>query len=203
MPRLSSLELDAAGKSVRPGQPFSLREDWVWALPKDAPDAELAYSFVTFLWERDNHRRECEAIGTLPLRMDVTKERASLFRLEWMDDIFDAVFAEWEHAAALPDDVVGGNGSRYAQLWQKIVADETATTPEQILAALKAAPPARPPPPVTTTLHVPDAMLVDGGIGDPNSEDDEDTPLVFDDELWRGKAELDLPGANTPKGARP
>jgi hypothetical protein len=200
MPRISSLELDETGKPKRTGQPFSFREDWVWALPKDAPDVQLAYDLVMFFWDRENHRRECEALGTIPLRMDVTRERASLFRLVWMDDIFDAVFAEWEHAHRLPQGAATGQGSVYAQLWDLIVAKKDVNTPEQILAILKNPPQpraAKPPPPPKVeepTDGGAPADLLDQDLGSTTGEeDDEDAPVQFDDELWRGKVELDLP----------
>ena len=183
LPRISSLELGRSGPA-RPGRPFSFREDWVWALPADGPDRQLAYDLVNFLWQREQHSRECAALGTLPLRKDVMRERFALFELVWMDDIFDAAFLEWPHASPVPERVDSGVGSTYAQLWTAIVANRaTAEATEALLQ--------RPPSPreLPHPTPVDTGAAADGGLGEP-SDDDGDSALT-DDQLWRGNVELE------------
>jgi hypothetical protein len=181
--RIGSLELGPNGKPLRQGRPFSFREDWVWALPAHGAqeDAQLAYELVKFLWQKENHVRACEALGELPLRADVQRERSSLFRMVWMDDIYDAAFAELPTAQAVPDAVEAGWGSTYASLWKQIVADGGGlqllqSPPKPTPFAVAAAEKAEPKEPPEATLR---------------EEDDDDRAEAIDNELWRGKAELD------------
>lgn len=183
--RISSVELGTDGKPLRPGQVFSFREDWVWALPAKSADPQLAYELVKFLWTRENHYRECEALGTLPMRADVVRERSSLFRLVWMDDVLDAAFAEWERAHHVPELVEGELGSVYTQLWHRIVYEKKGP-----LSAQLAAPPAPRPPPAVVTVDVDNSEPPDAGAP-PREEDDDDSPGAIDRELWRGKVELE------------
>ncbi|MEO6954436.1 MAG: hypothetical protein ABI321_21745, partial [Polyangia bacterium] len=184
MPRVSSQALEPNGHPLRAGRPFSFREDWVWALPKDSPSPELAYALVQFLWQRDQHVRECEALGTLPLRRDVMRERAAIFKVVWMDDLFDAIFDEWKTASPLPERVEGGLGSTYAQLWDRIVEQR------QPMDALLKAPP---PPRRLDVAHTVDpiALDADAGVADAGADPDDDALEQAEDELWRGKVELD------------
>jgi hypothetical protein len=181
LPRISSLELGKSGAPARPGEPFSFREDWVWTLPAHAADAELAYELASFLWDRENHIRLCEALGAIPLRADVQRERSSLFRLTWMDDVFDAAFAEWTRSQPVPDGVAAGWGSRYAQLWDRVVRNG-----EPLDVALHTPPPPRPlaAPPVALTGPIVDDHL-------PTEDEVEDRLDDIDEELWNGKVELD------------
>jgi hypothetical protein len=181
LPRISSLALGSDGKPARSGDPFSFREDWVWALPTHASDAELAYQLVQFLWARENHVRLCEALGSLPLRTDVQRERSSIFRLTWMDDVLDAAFAEWGRARAVPEAVPGGFGSVYAQLWDRIVRLN-----EPIADVLRAPPSPRPLVPTPVAARAAEAAA-------PSEEEAEDRLDAVDDELWRGKVELEEP----------
>jgi hypothetical protein len=194
LPRISSIEMSADGRPLRPGQAFSFREDWVWTLPVNGDDGDLAYELVKFVWERENHYRECAALGTLPLRADVARERSSRFRLVWMNDIFDAAFAEWERAQPVPDALEAGLGSVYAQLFDRIVV--RAIEPAG-LAALLGAPPAPRVRPVEAAL--PEPVALDAG---PGSDADEDPPTSIDNELWRGKVELEGTTSAHARGAR-
>jgi ABC-type glycerol-3-phosphate transport system substrate-binding protein len=180
LPRISSLALGSDGKPARSGEPFSFRDDWVWALPARAADAELAYELVQFLWSRENHVRFCEALGALPLRTDVQRERSSIFRLTWMDDVLDAAFAEWNRARPVPDTLAEGFGSVYAQLWDRLIRRQ-----DPIDAVLHTPPAPRPlvSPPVAA--RAPEA---------PTSEEDtEDRLDAIDDEQWSSKVELEEP----------
>jgi hypothetical protein len=179
LPRISSLALGKDGKPARAGEPFSFREDWVWALPARASDAELAYELVQFLWARENHVRLCEALGALPLRADVQRERSSLFRLTWMDDVLDAAFAEWNRAGPVPEPLAGGFGSVYAQLWDHLVRHE-----EPIDVALRTPPAPRPLKPALVVARAPETAP-------PTEEETEDCLDNMDDELWSGKVELE------------
>jgi hypothetical protein len=181
--RIGSLELGADGKPLRAGRSFSFREDWVWAVPAhdSQVDASTAYELVKFLWQKENHVRACEALGQLPLRLDVQRERSSLFRLIWMDDVYDAAFAELPGAQPVPDSVEGGLGATYAELWKAIVAEggslkllqsPPSPSPEPEKVAEKAEP-----------KEPPEATL--------KEEDDDDRAEAIDTELWRGKVELD------------
>ena len=160
--RISSQELASSGHPMRKGRRFSFREDWVWMLPSGSPAPQLAFDLAEFLLERDQHVRECEALGALPLRTDVIRERSAIFKLPWMTDIFDAAFDEWKDASPVPERVPAGLGAEYAKLW-KTIDDESAKAP-----------------PVATPA--PDAGT---------SQSDDDTLDEAEDELWRGKVALE------------
>jgi hypothetical protein len=186
LPRMASLDLDANARPRREGRAFTFREDWVWALPAHGADAGLAYELVQFLWARENHVRECEALGTLPLRDDVQAERSSLFRLTWMADVFDAAFTLWDKAEPLPDTVEAGLGAVYAQLWERYVWKGQGTLDENL----------RAPPSPRRQARVARAVVYKNAseIPAPTSSD-EDGLDVVDSELWHGKVDIDYPKA--------
>jgi hypothetical protein len=182
LPRVASLELDDHARPVRAGRAFAFREDWVWALPAQGPDAKLAYELVAFLWARENHVRECEALGTLPLRDDVQEARTSLFRLAWMEDVFDAAFALFDKAEPVPESIESGVGAVYAQIWDGYVRKD-----EGLLDAIL-----RAPPPPRRATHAARAVVYAHAADWPKPmRSDEDSLDVVDNGLWRGKVELD------------
>ena len=125
-PRFRSLALDAGGAPARSAEGFSFREESVWALPAGGPDPALAYALVRFAWTRDAHARECAALGMLPLRGDVLRERASLFRVPWMGEVFEAGFAQWPRSQRVPPALFDdGLGSTYVRLWARAVGEGT------------------------------------------------------------------------------
>lgn len=189
--RISSLESDPAGKPLRPGRRGSMREDWVWAVPAHAAEPELALELAAFLWERENHFRECEALGTMPLRTDLQRERSSLFRLIWMDDVLDAAFAEREESRPPPESLGAGLGSSYARLWRALIADRGAEglAPAALGEKLRAPPPApAAKPQAAAQAVVPRPVALDGGVSE---EADQDEAPPIDEEFWRGKVEVD------------
>jgi hypothetical protein len=189
--RISSLESDANGRPLRAGRRGSLREEWVWAVPSHAVDPDLAVELAAFLWQRENHFRECQALGTLPLRTDVQRERSSLFRLIWMDDVLDAAFAERDESAAPPESLGAGLGSTYARLWRSLVAERGAEglSPSALAERLRSPPPAPPAkPPAASAQAVPRPVALDGGM---TEEADQDRPPAIDEEFWRGRAEVE------------
>jgi hypothetical protein len=154
MPRGMSLDLDARGRPARHASGFSFREETVWMLPSGGPDTGLAYALVRWALARENHVRECEALGLLPIREDVIRERASIFRLQWMSDVFDSAFAQWPRSEPVPGALLTNVGPTYAALWSHLVNDRAvAPTPRDAIAtALRAPPPpAAPSAPATPT----------------------------------------------------
>jgi len=143
LPHGASLELGKKGSPARTGKSFSFREDWVWALPKASENAALAYDLVRFLWRPEIHARQCEALGMLPQHPQVLVDRVSLFRLEWMSQLFQAGLSQ--AAEPVPPSMIGkGYGSVYAQLWAKIVTGAVPPDAARIADILKAPPAARP-----------------------------------------------------------
>ena len=178
MPRAASLALDASGHPVRAFDGFSFREDAMWARPETGTeDDALAYEFLRFVWTREAHIRECEAIGILPLLTDVVRERASIFRLDWQQEIFEGALSQWDRAEAVPPALVDdGVGTRYARHWRRLMSSAPrGFTFDSIATTLRTEPAdvALPPPP----HEDPDAPRDDG-------------------EPWRGEPSLDLPDAN-------
>lgn len=141
MPRFSSLELDATGHPARTAAGFSFREEFVWALPAHGPDRRVAYDAVRWVMERENHARECEALGMLPIRTDVIRERATLFRIGWMQDVFEAGLSQWARSQPLPLSFATGSGLDYAILWDRVVAQHGAAPSDRAaIAAMMRAP---------------------------------------------------------------
>jgi hypothetical protein len=122
MPRFASLELDETGIPVRRADPFSFRETLVWALPAQSPVQQEAYNLIRWIVERENHARECEALGILPMRRDVIRERETLFREPWMQDALEAGLDQWSRAQVPPSTLQGALGVDYAVAWHRIVA---------------------------------------------------------------------------------
>jgi hypothetical protein len=176
MPHGVSLALDANGRPLRSVDGFSFREDSVWARPAGGTrDDALAYEFLTFVWARETHIRECEAIGILPLRNDVVRERASIFRLDWQQEIFEGALTQWARAEPVPPALVDeGVGARYMRHWLAFMnSAPRGFTFESIANGLRASP----PPPVPAP---------------PQPREDPDAPRD-DGEIWRSEPALDLP----------
>lgn len=131
MPRFSSLALDGHGTPLRRADGFSFREEAVWVLPKHSPDPGLAYELVRWVMDRENHARECEALGMLPMRPDVVRERATLFRAPWMQDVFAAGLAQWPRAEMPPPTLQDAFGTDYAVAWDRIVAQRGASAADR------------------------------------------------------------------------
>jgi hypothetical protein len=181
VPRGASLALDERGKPARHGEGFSFRETAVWALPARSPDPAMAWHLVRFLLARENHYRECEALGMMPLRRDVVRERASIFRLPWMAAVFEAGFAQWPSSEMVPAALLTTSvGDRYAGLWEQIVARRT-VAPEQG-EALAAALRAEPPPHAAAPAEEPAAPEAAPA---PPDDDDDDPPIRVSVEAWR------------------
>lgn len=181
MPHGASLELDANGRPARVAQGFSFREDSVWVLPAGGSDAALAYEFLQFVWSREMHVRECQAVGIIPLRNDVVLERASIFRLDWQQEIFEGALAQWDRAEAVQPSLLDeGIGTAYMQRWQTLVAQRPATSITQVATALRAAP-------VAAVLPV--------GVP-PNHDAPRD-----DLEPWRAGVIIEIPDAAAPASA--
>jgi hypothetical protein len=179
MPRGVSLALDANGRPQRSVEGFSFREDSVWARPLGGSgDDSLAYEFLKFVWARETHIRECEAVGILPLRTDIVNERASIFRLDWQQEIFEGALAQWNRAEPVPPALIDdGIGSRYMRHWLTFMNTASQEfTLDSIANGLRSPPPAPPAAP-------------------PQPHDDPDAPR--DDGVpWRTEPSLDLPSGD-------
>lgn len=121
LPKFASLDQDDAGAPLRTAERFSFREQLMWVLPKESADAEGAYKLVRWVLDRENHARECEALGTLPLRRDVIVQRATLFREPWMQEVFSAGLSQWAGAQAIPASLNDAVGLDYAIAWDRVV----------------------------------------------------------------------------------
>jgi len=202
MPSGASLDLDHRGHPLRSTDGFSFREEVVWALPADGPDARLAYEFVTYALSRQTHVRECEALGMLPLRTDVIRERASLFRLTWMADIFDAGFAQLRRSQPVPNAIATSNlVGTYDALWDHIVGDKAVgpAPREALVAALRSPPPPTPPPPKEAPPAPSAVASADGGIA-AHPEDDAHDPTpaaAMDPDAWRARVVLEFPDSGS------
>ena len=142
MPHGASLALDATNHPARQRPSFSFLEDWVWALPAGARDANVGYQLVRFLWRPEIHARECEALGMLPLHPKVVAERVSRFRLDWMSHVFEAGLDQARHGERTPPELVArGIGSVYAQLWNRIMMGKLSAVPESAIVEALRVPP--------------------------------------------------------------
>lgn len=122
MPRFASLALGANGAPARTAPPFSFRKEFVWVLPKQSAAKDHAYALAAWIIEREDHARECEALGILPMRTDVIRERETLFREPWMQDVLEAGLDQWERAQEPSSTLLNGFGVDHAVNWHRIVA---------------------------------------------------------------------------------
>ena len=149
LPRFSSLELDAAGHPARSAKRFAFRDELVWALPAGGADPKLAYELAKWVARKENHVRECEALGFMPFRKDVFREVTSLFRNYWMSAAFDAAVEQWPRSEVVPPALIDDKlGSVYAQLWRTIVVPAAGVplARDAMLASLRAPPAGVPMP---------------------------------------------------------
>jgi hypothetical protein len=146
LPRFSSLALDPAGHPQRTAKSFAFRDELVWALPAPARDPKRALGIATWLVKKENHIRDCEALGYMPMRKDVFREVTAIFRNYWMSAAFDAAVDQWGRSQTLPAALEEKRlGSVYAQLWKKTVSPRPLEG-DPLLALLRAPPEGHPLP---------------------------------------------------------
>lgn len=137
MPRFASLALTEAGTPARTADPFSFREEFVWVLPKQSLAKERAYQLAAWIIEREDHARECEALGILPMRTDIIRERETLFREPWMQDVLEAGLDQWDRAQEPTATLLNALGVDHAVSWRRIVG--ATTTPTTVASELATA----------------------------------------------------------------
>ncbi len=130
LPKGVSLEL-ADGHPARSGKSFSFQEVYFWAAPKSVQDIELAFRLARFLTEAGLQQREAEALGRLPIRNDLLANYPILFRLSWMQDIFDASFVQLAQGTGdIPDEVIDQHlDDRYWSVRRQVVFQAKAGAP--------------------------------------------------------------------------
>jgi len=181
LPRFSSLELDAKGHPARTAKSFAFKNELVWALPQGAKDPKRAFQLATWLVQKENHVRDCEAMGYVPMRKDVFREVTSTFRNYWMSAAFDAALEQWPRSQAVPASLSEKRlGSVYAQLWRKVVSASPGPLAGDKLAAQLASPPEGHALP-ETAVHgplkpPPEAAAKEGAFVYPKIDD----PVVLD-----------------------
>jgi hypothetical protein len=135
-PLFASLALDPRGRPARTTRKsFSFREEAVWVLPAQGAARATAYRFIRWALSAENHARECEALGTMPIRTDTVRDRVSLFRSPWMLDAFEAALAQWARSQEPLATITSGLGSDYALAWDQLIA-QRAVSPGMSRAAL-------------------------------------------------------------------
>jgi len=122
LPRGVSMQLKD-GKPARRGRSFSFQEIAFWAVPSSVKDPELAYKLARFATQTGLNQREAEALGSLPVRVDLRKNYPILFRLAWMQNIFDASFVQIETGSGdIPDEVSDQHlDDRYREFRKQVV----------------------------------------------------------------------------------
>jgi ABC-type glycerol-3-phosphate transport system substrate-binding protein len=121
-PSGASLEL-LNGRPARKARSFSFLEVTFWAVPIRSPDRELATRLAAFLTQRGLQQREAEALGMLPIRVDLRDQYPIFFRLDWMQALLDASYRQAQIGAGeVPQDIVDkGYGGLYARLREQVV----------------------------------------------------------------------------------
>jgi hypothetical protein len=176
LPRFSSLALNGAGQPERTARSFSFRNDLVWALPASSKDPGRALALAKWLVQKENHVRDCEALGYVPMRKDVFREVDAIFRNYWMSAAFDAAVEQWPRSQSLPAVIVTKQlGSIYAELWHQIVQQPGGSLfGDKLVAQLKAPPAGRALP--ETALHgalkaPPDSAAKEGAFAYPKIDE--------------------------------
>jgi hypothetical protein len=139
-PSGASLEL-VNGHPARTARTFSFLEVTFWALPVRSPDKKLAAELAIFLTQRGLQQREAEALGMLPIRVDLRDQYPIFFRLDWMQRLFDASYRQaFFGAGEVPQDLVDKNyGKLYTQLRDDVVAGRGRAGAPVTLAAIREA----------------------------------------------------------------
>jgi ABC-type glycerol-3-phosphate transport system substrate-binding protein len=88
VPKAVSFELDAQGKPVMEGTRMISTGGWWWGIPKTSPNAKLAYEFIRFVTNHENHAKECSKFGMIPVRKDLLLNLPSVFDEGWVGEIF-------------------------------------------------------------------------------------------------------------------
>ena len=132
----SSAEIDPkTGEAARQGQSFSLEEVHFWAIPVHAPDPRLAFQLARYLTQRGLHQRETEAVGLLPVRVDLAQDYPILFRLDWMQRMLDASYRQLTRGSGdMPDDIAAKG---YDKVYTDLVAAVLDGMPPVTLAGVR------------------------------------------------------------------
>jgi len=127
MPMGGSFELDSAGRPLRMGTRKAGTAGWFWGIPATAPHPRLSAEFALWITNYQNHLKECQVFGMMPIRRDITEDVRKGFPKGWMAEVF-ATSAE---QIALNGDLsapmlrqYADVGKVYLEAWYDIVVDE-------------------------------------------------------------------------------
>jgi hypothetical protein len=87
MPRGVSFELTEDGLPKRKGTTKAHTFAWYWAIPKNAPEPELAYQLAQFITSHDAHLKECRKFCLLPIRKHVGDTLDADLKADWQAQV--------------------------------------------------------------------------------------------------------------------
>ncbi|MFZ5967491.1 MAG: extracellular solute-binding protein [Bacillota bacterium] len=143
MPKGVSLELKD-GKPVREGVKGSQLAGWWWGIPTSTPDPELSYELARWITNAENHKKESQTFGMMPIRKDIVDNLSDAFKEPWMQEVFNVAQRQIdENVQALPrvqawpevgqvyldawyDIVVGGNNKDISKVLDETYAPKAA-----------------------------------------------------------------------------
>ncbi|WP_094550439.1 extracellular solute-binding protein [Petroclostridium xylanilyticum] len=125
MPKGVSLEMKD-GKPVREGEHASQMAGWWWGIPKASPDMKLSYELARWITNKENHKKEVETFGMMPVRKDMMENVKTTFSEPWMQEVFD-VAAKQSKAGMYPAPQVQqwpAISNLYLEAWYDIVVGD-------------------------------------------------------------------------------
>lgn len=124
MPKGVSLELKD-GKPVREGTHGSQLGGWWWGIPSSTPDPELSYELARWITNAENHARESQTFGMMPVRKDIFDNLKGTFKEPWMQEVFNVAQRQVEESVQpLPQVTEWPEVSQlYLDAWYDIVVN--------------------------------------------------------------------------------
>ncbi len=125
MPKGVSLELNENGEPVRQGSHASQLAGWWWGIPTSTPDPELSYELARWITNAENHAKESQTFGMMPIRKDIVENLNGTFKEDWMQEVFDVANRQIKAGVKpLPQITQWPEvGQLYLDAWYDIVVD--------------------------------------------------------------------------------
>lgn len=88
MPQGVSFKLTKDGLPKRTGSREAHTSGWFWAIPKNAPEPELAYKLAMYITSSESHLEECKNFCLIPIRKHVGDALRADLKADWQTEVY-------------------------------------------------------------------------------------------------------------------
>lgn len=124
IPSAYSFGLDQDGEPLHEGTRSITTNSWWWAIPYNSSNTILSYKLAKFITDTVSQVNECKRYGIIPVRKEIVNEMSSLFKEQWIKDIFETAFAQILFNGTANAGISAHYdkiGNLYVELWNDII----------------------------------------------------------------------------------